>query len=269
MSYSTVTVNGKPVKINSKLNAHVGQVRKHIRRDNDYLCLAIGKEGTGKTTFSSLMAYVLYPKLSLDDYVFSAREFLYAMRDKYNSCIMYDEAITGSSNKQVMKKENVLIGKMLMATRDHNNLIFMCVPYLAETSKFYSRLRSHNIVLLKRDAKGQRGSFYFWKEKRKEKDFLKFKTLKRPSFSGKFNKFFPFPWGEYKERKKVVCESIIGELEKEGSKRDRKFKEYTRSLAEYVMDSEKLTQVQMAHKLTAISGETMTQSSLSRLLGGV
>jgi len=187
-------------------------LKEAIPNDWDFLSVVLGGEGSGKSTLSSQMALYLDPKFNLENTVFSATEFDLAVeRAEPETCILWDEAITGANIKNHADAINISLISKLTQIRFKRLKIILCIPYLFLLEKYFiSRCICGIYVYAKGFA--DRGHAFFYNQPQMEVLYF-LQKIKYPynptesykkaikSFYFNFDKAFCLPEIEYKRKK--------------------------------------------------------------------
>lgn len=132
---------------------------KHLVKtaDMDRVYVVDGREGYGKSTFAMQLGYYLDPNLSLDNIVFSSKQFKERIRNaKKFSVIIWDECFKGLSSKGSLSRENKEIVSLLQECRQRNLFIFLVLPSIFLLEKYPAIFRSealYHISAVKRNKK--------------------------------------------------------------------------------------------------------------------
>jgi len=106
-------------------------IRERIHKENrNWLCLVIGKPGTGKSLDSYSLGQMLDPGFNLSRVVFSEYEFMKVINSNLpkGSFILADETGSWFGNRDYMSETNRMLSRLVQTFRNRNFGIFWSVP---------------------------------------------------------------------------------------------------------------------------------------------
>jgi hypothetical protein len=116
---------------------------KLIAQDDDRVYIVDGRERSGKSVFTIQQAKYLDPNFDVQNICFSPDEFIKVIRTaKKGSCIVFDEAFRGLSNRAALSKVNKMIIQALMEVGQRNLIIFIVLPSFFLLDIYPAMLRS-------------------------------------------------------------------------------------------------------------------------------
>ena len=177
-----------------------------LRKDWDFCILIDGIEGSGKSIFGQLVAWVLDSTICLDRIVFTPKEFKEAVikAEKFEA-IIYDEAFGGLASRASLSEVNLSLVQMLAQVRQKNLCLIIIMPCLWELDRYAAVWRSRMLLHCYTGKKWERGYFGFYSyEKKKELYFMGKKSFRysvRPDFRGRFTGGYLVPEDAYRAKK--------------------------------------------------------------------
>lgn len=192
--------------INDKLKSELDGALKLNKKDNDCVIIVDGREGSGKSVLALQMAHYVDPNFSVDNIVFSIKDFKHKIRTlKKYSALVFDEAFRGFSSRSVLSSDNKQLVKLLMECRQQRLFIFLILPSFFELETYASIHRAQYLfhVYMR---KHQRGFFVGFGYKQKERLFYlgkKIRSYARPrtGFRGTFGNHYPINEDAYRQKK--------------------------------------------------------------------
>lgn len=185
----------------------------------DAVIVVHGKEGSGKTTFSTQLAIYMDNSFCLNRCVFNPDKFGNILDSaQEESSIIWDEAITGASSvKHASKVSQEIISRLTMIRRKRLKII-LCLPYLWMLNKYFI---SRCVATFYVYAKGftRRGYYIAYNQTQTEWLFslMKEKYQLLPSnaiykaksaFHATFPNVFCLPENEYEKKKEEAGKTI-------------------------------------------------------------
>ena len=145
--------------------------KKVLEGNQDRIYVISGREGLGKSTLAMQLSYVLDPTITVDNIVFSSKQFEERIRtlDKFKALI-YDEGFSGLSSKGSISKENKRLVQLLMMCRQRNLFIFIVLPSFFLLEKYVALFRStalFNVLVSRKNFKLRFYKVYNYSEKKK------------------------------------------------------------------------------------------------------
>lgn len=175
------------------------------KKDKDYVMLIDGYEGAGKSTFAQQVGRYVDPTLSLDRICMTAQEFREAIANaEKNSCVIYDEAVTGLTAGDSISRVGKLVKSMMMQMRQKNLLVIIILPSLFEMNK-YTILSRAKCLFHIYENKGKRGFWVGYNRKDMRLTYLRGKKtysyLVRSHFRGRFYGKYTIHEQPYRDKK--------------------------------------------------------------------
>jgi hypothetical protein len=239
------------------------KVRKSVeKKDNDYVFIVDGEEGSGKSVFAMQLGKYLDPTLNLDRVCFTPDEFIKSINDaKKSQCIIYDEAYTGLSSRASLSEINNLLVGMMMEMRQKNLYIIIVMPTYFLLDKYVAVWRAKGLfhVYLRQ---GRRGFWIFFNKKKKKILYLSIGKRvysysgAKSSFKGRFLEKYPLDEKLYREKKKKALKTRkrVVKSEKYKEQRDRLIKIVYNELGLSLKELEELLKVnEVGLKKTVLS----------------
>lgn len=190
------------------LKVQLDNVRKAVRRDDDFVGIVDGMERAGKSVFGMHLAHYLSGgNLKLKNVVFDAEDFIYRVRgaDKYDA-IVFDEAFRGGSWRQAMSKISNALTQVMMEMGQKNLFIIIIIPDALELSSYIKFHRS-KVLFHVYKYKGHRGFWKAWAGAKKKELLHKAKTKRtymvgvRMTCGGRFPNHYCVNEENYREKK--------------------------------------------------------------------
>ena len=252
------------------------QLRKGYKKvtegDQDRVYVITGREGLGKSTLAMQLAYVVDPNLSLDNVVFTARQFEKRIKEaKRHTAILMDEAFSGLSSKGAISKENKRLVRLLMMVRQRNLFLFIILPSFFLLEKYVGIFRStalFNVLVSRKNFKLRYYKVYNYQKKKelyiKGKSLMDYSRPKIPK-SYRFYKKLPPTIDEKAYRLKKL--DTFMDDGKEESEEGKIIKQ--RNYLFYVLNQKhKLSYVEIA-KLLEKGGFGLNESVIGRIVRDV
>jgi adenylate kinase family enzyme len=146
---------------------------KVMKKDFDFMCIVDGFSGTGKSTLTMQLAYLVDPTFSIDRVCFRGEEFMNAVINaKKYQAIMLDEAYASLSSGDATTKMQKFLLKMLAEIRQKNLMIFFCCPSYFELNKNLAIFRSKLLIHVHVGKNMERGFFKLYTSKWKKIMYL-------------------------------------------------------------------------------------------------
>jgi len=202
------------------LRHNLNDLKGAIKKDWDFVLIVSGLEGAGKSVLAQQVGYYLDPTLTLDKIVFTPEEFEEAVKnaEKY-TCIVWDEAILGTSAAETTTKVVRTVIKLLNMIRQKNLFIIIVLPSFFELTRYIAIHRSVMLLNIYAGKGLERGFFKAFDRDRKRMLYLKGKPFFNdnayaPRFVGRFTNFYVVGEEAYRKKK----DNILIEYNKEQKK---------------------------------------------------
>lgn len=111
---------------------------KRIQNNKNFLAVAVGATGSGKSYGVLRMAELLDDSFSIDRIAFTPDDFMTLIKDKglcKGSVVVYDEAGVGMDSRSWQSVSNKMINYVLQTFRYRNLIVFFTVPDLGFIDK--------------------------------------------------------------------------------------------------------------------------------------
>lgn len=200
-----------PFSMDGYLKQNLDIVHEQInKKDMDMFIIYDGYEGVGKSVKAMQDCYLIDPaRFSLKNVCFTATEFKErVMAAQKGEAIQYDEAITGTFNREAIQLMNVMLIKMMAQIRQKNLFIALVLPSFYDLDKNLALWRSKALVHCYFGPGFQRGFFRFANLNKKKYLYLTGqKTYRYPiadkfwNFKGRFTNFYTVPENPYRNKK--------------------------------------------------------------------
>ena len=202
-------INGQDLVLNKWLQQKLDNVKYMMDKEWDVVFLIDGIEGGGKSTLSFICGwYISDGKITIDNVcegTENAVRQLEKLPDK--SVLIIDEGSLMFSSKEVMRKEQRQLIKILNVIRQKRMCLIIVAPSFFDLNKYISVNRSRFLLHVYTDKKLNRGRFAFFGERKKKLLYglgkKNYNSYSKPKsdFVSTFSEFDPF--GEaYQEKKR-------------------------------------------------------------------
>lgn len=139
-------------RLQDALDKHVKDVKKY---NDEYWFLVYGRNGTGKSTLTSQVAYYLDRTLNVDRVVFTVEDFGKQFNKlEHSQSLIYDEAAVELNSKRSMSGNAVNFQNLGITSRHKHAFIFLITPELKYIYK-YGREKIKGIFYTYRDDKNR------------------------------------------------------------------------------------------------------------------
>ncbi len=222
--------------------------------DQDRVFIVDGMEGSGKSTLGMQLAYCVDHSLSLDNIVYSSKEFETKIRNlSQHSAVIFDEAFVGLSSRNALSKENKYLISALQQCRQNNLFIFLILPSYFLLEKYPAIFRSKALFHTQNDPRNVKQKYYkVYNYEMKKQLYLLGKPLmdyRRPFIRRKY-RFTPrlpptISEEEYRKKKRDALQANYAQEEGEESK----WKRRTKVLLHFVLSESEKGAVPLAKTL--------------------
>lgn len=217
----TITLNGQKLHIDGYLQKKLDNIKKVLEKKWDAVILIDGVEGSGKSTLSFICGwYITDGKLTLKNVAEGTQDAIQKLEklpDK--STLIIDEGSLMFSSKDVMRKEQRTLIKILNVIRQKMMCLIIVAPSFFDLNKYISIDRSRFLLHVYTNKDLERGRFTYFGQKKKKllytlgkKNFNSY-SKPRADFRGRFSNFDPFG-EEYQELKRKSLKESFKEDEK-------------------------------------------------------
>ena len=175
--------------------------RNVVKKNYDGFVMFVGREGFGKTTISFQCARYLDRDFNLDDVVFTAEQFLEAVKvAKRYKVIVFDETMGYLSSRGGMTKFNRVLIKVMSEMRSKNLFVFLNIPNFFMMDWYVAQHRTTGLIYIRK-----RGTFASYDYPTKKKLYMLGKKFHSyavpPNFIGSFTKTFILDEEKYEKKK--------------------------------------------------------------------
>lgn len=241
--------------------------RNNQQRDEDWVCLIDGYEGTGKSTFAQQIGRYLDNSLSLDKICMTADEFKQAIINaKKFDCIIYDEAVMGLSSSESITRIGRLLKSMMMQMRQKNLYVIIIIPTFFELNK-YAVLSRAKILFRTYKHNGRKGSFVGYNQKDMKFMYLKGKKMHsycvRSYFTGRFIGKYLVDDAAYRKKKEDALFAVDDKDEEVTGRRNVIYRTQSIALIKILLEKG-LNQTAIANELLK-KGVKLPQQTISRM----
>lgn len=219
-------------------------LKRANRNDWDFKILISGDgmTRTGKSTIAAQIAYILDPKVTLDNFLFRGDQLIkHSLNIGKNRAVVYDEAKEGLDSKKAMNSYSQTITDYFSECGWMNQYLIIVLPEFFDLNKTVALNQSICLINCYVNKDLQRGYFGFYNRKDKRYLFIKGKKYNNyqcqsPTFLGTFTKYFPFDPVEYEKRKKENQRALKNEEKKSNTRKKDRYIPAFAKLAKYLMD---------------------------------
>ncbi len=177
------------------------------RKDNDWVWIVDGSEGSGKSVLTMQLAKILDPTFCLERMCMTPQEFTKAiLTARKGQCVVFDEAFTGLSSRASLTEINKLLVGLMMEMRQKNLFVIIVMPTFFMLDKYVALFRASGLfhVYLKR---GRRGRWVYFNNKKKKLLYILGRKLfsysqPRSKFRGRFADKYTINEEDYRHKKK-------------------------------------------------------------------
>ncbi len=247
----------KKFHMDKRLNENLHFVRQIVtKKDFDWVFLICGKERFGKSTFAQQLAYVCADsKLHMNDVCLTFDEFHKRVRfhiehNNKGRSVIYDETMGVADTRSFNNIYSRGLRKLLAECGQANLHLFILLPSFFDLDRPIALHRSNTLFRVEVNRKNyNRGRWYMYNEKKKEKMYLKNK--KTYSYKGKANlhgtysSFYCVDEVAYRKKKSDTLRrdddtmnQVTPRITKLISQRD--------TLVKYIFETNKLTKTKIA-----------------------
>jgi len=204
-----VEVNGYSLYLDGKLKVKLDNIKKIMKKGWDAVILLDGMEGSGKSTLSFICGwYISDGKITINNICEGSEDAVKKLEKLPDgSLLIIDEGSLMFSSKEVMRKEQRTLIKILQVIRQKCMCLIIVSPSIFDLNKYIAIDRSRFLLHVYTDKDLNRGRFSYFSQKKKsflynygKKHFNSY-AKPRADFVGRFTKFDPFG-EEYKELKR-------------------------------------------------------------------
>ncbi len=204
-----IEINGEDFSIDGYLKQKLDNIKLILSKDWDAVILVDGIEGSGKSTLSFVCGwYITDGKLTINNICEGTEDAFKKLEQlPKGSTLIIDEGSLMFSSKEVMRKEQRQLIKILQIIRQKCMCLIVVSPSFFDLNKYIAISRSRFLLHVYTDKKLNRGRFCYFSEKKKHKLYIfgkkNFNSYAKPrsDFVGTFSNFNPFG-DEYLELKR-------------------------------------------------------------------
>lgn len=134
--------------------------RRVTTKDEDWVCVIDGREGSGKSLLAMQICKELDPTFSLERVTFNSDQFTYQLKKapKYSAVLM-DEAFAGANSRASMSEVNRALISVATEMRQRNLFVIMCIPAIFDLDKYFALWRCKTLFHVYQLPNGQRGKY--------------------------------------------------------------------------------------------------------------
>lgn len=210
---ATFEFKGKTFYIDGRLKRQLDNkiIPDLKKRDKDCVFIIEGKERTGKTKFSDILAAYIASELrteyNLSNVCMSPQEFRNKiMSAKKRQPVIYDEAHRGMASARALSEINNILKDLMMEMGQKNLLVLINLPTFFLLDKYAALFRARGVFHIY-EKKGRRGFWVFFNERNKLTLYMKgkkefnYNCMKWPRFRGRFYNQYAIDEQEYRKKK--------------------------------------------------------------------
>ncbi len=141
-----------------------------LLRDKGYDAIIIidGKRRTGKSTLAQTIGYLLYPKLSIKNFVKGLEDAPTVLEETKNEgVVIFDEGSLTAASKDVMKKKNRQLLKIIDVIGQKKLTLIFCLPEFFELARPIAITHSLFLIHIYTERDLTRGKYCYFGTKRK------------------------------------------------------------------------------------------------------
>lgn len=192
------------------------------KKDQDYVCVVDGNEGSGKSVFAMQIAKWIDPTLCIERVCMNGEEFKEAInKAKQHEAIIFDEAFTGLSSRSSLSAINKVLVSKVMQMRQKNLFVVVVLPSIFMVDRYISMHRARLLFHI-----WEKNNIHYWKcfNKKRIKKLILFgsKTYSYHSVAktilknkGKFFNIYAVDEEKYRTKKLNALEETSEEIEEE------------------------------------------------------
>ncbi len=203
-----VIVEGWEFYLDANVKKNLDQVKKVVNeKDFDYVAPVVGTPGTGKSTFTQVLAKYCCSWFDGSYIAFNSEEFIdITNKCKKGSAVILDESFQSLNTKAGLSLDFMRIINHLQLIRQKNLFIFLCLPNFFDLQKGIAIYRTHHLFVCYSPKYGERGHFAAYNREAKKnlyiigKKYMNYNSVK-PNFRGRFTKARVLDWEAYEKRK--------------------------------------------------------------------
>jgi len=265
MVMEQITFNGTTIKIHERLKKKLDNIIKMQKKEWDAVFLIDGMEGSGKSTLAMTCAWYLSKGTLSTRQVCTGTQDAIEKLEKFpdKSVLIIDEGDLLFSSKEVMRREQKNLIKILKVIRQKKMCLIIVAPIFFELNRYISVHRSRFLLHVYTKKNLERGRFIYFGEKRKlrlyhigKKNFNSYNKPKS-NWNGDFYNFNPFGEEYLKMKKKSLMESFdFDKIDIAKLQRDVKI-EYVGKLIEYLRENKEIKTVKDLIAALKIGNQTL------------
>lgn len=213
-------LNGRHLYLDGFLKKRLDNIKKIMNKDWDVVFLIDGMEGSGKSTLGFACAwYITDGNLTIKNVCEGTEDAvnkLQGLPDK--STLIIDEGSLMFSSKEVMRKEQRKLIKILNVIRQKMMCLIIVAPSFFEMNKYISVDRSRFLLHVYTDKELNRGRFSYFSSKKKKylyaigkKNYNSY-SKPRADFRGTFTIFDPFGEEYQQLKRKSLMEAFSEDI---------------------------------------------------------
>ncbi len=138
------------------------------KKGYDAIIIIDGKRRTGKSTLAQTIGYLLYPKLSIKNFVKGLEDAPTVLEEtKDEGVIIFDEGSLTAASKDVMKKKNRQILKIIDVIGQKRLTLIFCLPEFFELARPIAITHSLFLIHIYTERDLTRGRYCYFGTKKK------------------------------------------------------------------------------------------------------
>jgi len=206
--------------INPKLVTSLDKIKESLHhKDQDYVLIVDGTEGSGKSVFAMQIGKYIDPTLDLNNICMDADEFKKAIQNaKQFQTVIFDEAFTGLSSKGALSQINRMLVSLMMQMRQKNLFVIVVLPSFFLLDKYVALFRAKSLFHIYQYKK--RRCFVGLNHKKKQYIYLTGKKVysygkitKKCRYKGNFFNNYVVNENKYRAKKAKALENMENNTE--------------------------------------------------------
>jgi len=214
------------ILINAMLWEKVKNIMKIRERGFDSIILIDGRRRTGKSTLAKIIAYLLNPNITINNYVVGLEDSPAQIeKAEVGSPLIFDEGSLIASSRDTMRTKNVQLSKIIDVVGQKRLCLIFCMPSFFEIARPIATTHSLFLIHIYTYDKLKRGFFAYFGTKKKrllyEIGKKNYNSYKKPTanFTGDFDDFeLPFEKEYIKLKMDSLKEALNPSLSKQKDK---------------------------------------------------
>jgi len=264
MAYEIKTIKGLDIAVDTFFRQKLDNVKTLLKKKWDCVFLIDGIEGCGKSTLSFICAwYIADGEITMRNICEGTEDAVEKLQNLPNgSVLIIDEGSLMFSSKEVMRKEQRRLEKILQVIRQKCMCLIIVSPSFFNLNKYISVERSRFLLHVYTDPNLNRGRFCYFSQKKKRRLYSagkkNFNSYEKPrsDFVSRFVKFeLPFNEEYLRLKQRSLMESF--EIEKPAKQMQTIRKEILAPPISLISDNLPITTQKQLVKVLNISHRTL------------